>query len=233
MADRDSPSRPGGRKFLFDVNNFDAFDSVGNDEADLPPPPPPTFSEDELAEARTRALEDGKRAGLAEAEASRERFIASLLQSIAQQSAELLGQDQQRACQYETEILLVARTLFARLFPALNAAHGLKEVEAMVASVLADQRQQPELIIEVAPDAVDEIRALAEETLARLHGHGKLTIVAKPHLGPGDCQMHWNDGGAERNAAALAEQMLARLDDLLAERSSLQDNRTDDQGSGT
>ena len=55
------------KKFLFNVHNFDVPDE---DELEEDVYVPPTFSEEELAAAKARAYEDGKKAGLEESAAS-------------------------------------------------------------------------------------------------------------------------------------------------------------------
>ncbi len=222
MADHDTIDRP-TRKFLFDVNNFDEPDAPDPDA----PPPPPLFNQGELDGARLAAFEEGRKAGHAEAEASREKFVSSLIQTIAMNFQALFDAEKNRAAQYEGEVLTVARAIFEKLFPALNERHGLDEVNAAIAAVLDNHRALREILIEVNSEFVNDIKIVADTVLKAIHGAGAVTVIANDSLARGDCRMTWNDGGAERSATALAAEIRKTLDEALADRPRLQDNRKD------
>jgi len=224
MADQDTIPRP-TRKFLFDVNNFDEPDAPDPDA----PPPPPTFSEEELAGARKIAFEEGRKTGLGEAAASREKTVSALIQTIAGHFTTLFDAEKERAARFEAEVLLLTKAIFEKLFPALNEAHGLDEVNRVIASVLENQRHQREIVIEVNAEFVNDISALSEHIVKSLHGAGAVTVAANDFLARGDCRMNWNDGGAERSATTLATEIRKTLDEALAGRPGLRDNE-DAQG---
>jgi flagellar assembly protein FliH len=220
MADNDTLNRP-TKKFLFDVNNFDEPEGPDPDA----PPPPPMFSVDELEGAKLSSFEQGRAAGLAEAKASREKFVADLVQTVTANFRTLFDAEAKRAAQYEGEVLLVTKAIFEKLFPALNDTHGLAEVNATIAAVLENHRHQREIVIEVNSEFTNDVREMADLALKSLHGAGTVTVIANDALARGDCRMGWNDGGAERSATALSAQIRKTLDEALADRPRLQDNR--------
>ena len=216
------------RPFLFDVNNFDDARPVDPDA----PPPPPVYNDTDLQASRAAAFEEGRLAGHAESDASRAAEVAALTQVVTDRLTALLDAEVQRGRAYEFEILLVVRAIFARLFPGLNEKHGLAEVERVVALVLEANRLQPEIVVEVNSAFVADIRALADKVLAKLHNPGTVTIKPDDSLWQGDCRMLWHDGGADRNATALAASIQRHLDGTLAGKPLLQDNRPTDPASG-
>lgn len=229
IASKDKKTKTGNpKKFLFDQN---CFDEDFEEEVIVEEPPPPTFSEQELEAARKEGYERGRANGLAEAAASREKQVATLLGTIGSSFKTLFEAEALRNDQYEGEAVLVARTIFTRLFPTLNKKHGLNEVEEVINRVLQSQKDAPEIIIEVHEDFRDAV----EERLGSLTGdmpaNCKITVTGKADLGTGDCRMRWNNGGAARDITSLAEEINRQLEHILADKPSLQDNRVDDQTS--
>lgn len=233
MANKDDTLTAKPRKFFFDVNNFnDDFEEVV--EEDLPPPPP-TFSEAELEAARKEGYDRGKKDGLAEAQASREKFVATLLETISKSFATLFNAERERESKYETEAAILSRAIFRKLFPALNAKHGLAEVETVITRVLEGTRETPHITIEVHPDYIAAIETHARHIHAGLHGVGDITVTGNFALGPGDCKLQWPAGGAHRAAHALAAEIEKELARVLADRAGLHDNiseSTEDNYSG-
>jgi len=210
---------PKARKFFFDQNDFND-DFVPEPEV----PPPPVFSEQELEAARKESYQQGKNDGLAEAAASREKKIADLLQKVTQNFSMLFSAEQERARQYEAEAVYLGRTIFNRLFPALNEKHGLEEVQRAVSLVLEKQSSQAEIIIDVPPDYVDPIQKLVDKAAAAGAMAGVCRVREDKALRSGDCRLRWNDGGASRDPAALADEIERIIEHILADRSRLRDN---------
>ncbi|PJB69582.1 MAG: flagellar protein FlbE [Alphaproteobacteria bacterium CG_4_9_14_3_um_filter_47_13] len=210
------------RKFLFDQNCFDD-DYV---EQIIPEePPPPTFSEAELEAARKQGFEQGRTKALAEAEASREKFIAGLLDIISQKFQTLFSSESSRESRYESEAVTLANAIFKKLFPALNEKEGLAEIEQIILSTLKNRRELPGIFIEIHTDYVEAIEKRLATITGDLKESGKITIIGKDNLRAGDCHMTWKDGGANRLADALAEEIHSHLEHMLADRPLLHDNK--------
>lgn len=221
MSDQDTLTRK-AKKFLFDMHNFDEDESIGAPE---PPAPPPVFSEAEVEEARKDAFEQGRKQAQQEEAASREQAVATLVNAISGKIDGLVAAEAARAGLYEAESISLCRAIFARLFPELNRTHGLDEVEAVIKNVLEAQRHEAEIIIEVGTDFVGDIRLLAEQVSHKIHGKGAISVNGDPTMQAGDCRVSWNEGGAERSASRLAEEIRQKLEDTLAGRPALHDNR--------
>lgn len=229
IASKDKKTKIGNpKKFLFDQN---CFDEDFEEEVIVEEPPPPTFSEQELEAARKEGYDRGRADGQAEAAASRQKQVAALLGTISSSFKTLFEAEALRNDQYEGEAVVVAHTIFARLFPALNKKFGLDEVEEVIDRVLKGQKDAPEIIIEVNEAFRDAIQERLETLAPDMPASGKITVTGKADLGPGDCRMRWNNGGAARDISSLAEEIHKQLEHILADKPSLQDNRVDDQTS--
>lgn len=216
-------TRP-ARKFMFDVNDFDEKDAPEVPD-EPPPPPPPTFSEAELERARRDSLAKGREEAAAEAEASRERRVADLLQTISREFSTLFAAEDLRNAQYEAESVRLTLATLQRLFPAMNQKYGLSEIQRVIQEVLESQREQATIKIEVEPDYVETIRDHVKRVLKQANISGNCEVTGNQALGPGDCRMSWENGGALRESTAVAEDIERHMQVILAERPRLRDNK--------
>ena len=220
----DSSLKKPARKFLFDVNDFDERDKEV-EPAEPPPPPPPTFSEAELESARHEALQKGRRDATAESEASRERYVADLLQTISREFSTLFAAEDLRNAQYEAESVRLTLATLQRLFPAMNQKYGLEEIQRVITEVLESQREQAMIKLEVHPDYVETIQDHVKRVLKQSNIAGLCQVLGNNALGPGDCRMAWEQGGALRDSVSVAEDIENHMQVILAERPRLRDNR--------
>lgn len=212
------------RKFMFDVNDFDEKD-LPEEPLEPPPPPPPTFSEAELERARRESLAKGREEAAAEAEASRERHVADLLQTISREFSTLFAAEDLRNAQYEAESVRLTLATLQRLFPAMNQKYGLGEIQRVVSEVLESQREIAVIKLEVHPDYVETIHEHVRRVLKQANISGNCTVTGNQALGPGDCRMNWENGGALRDSQGVAEDIERHMQVILAERPRLRDNK--------
>lgn len=200
-----------GRKYFFDLNNFDST-AVPEPEEDLPPPPP-VFSEDELAADKKVSFEEGRVAGHQEEQQSRAQYIASQISDLNTQILSLVLSEQMREKRFEQEVIHLCRTLVSRMFPALTAREGFNEIETIIEQVIAKQPAS-QIHIEVPKEDAEDIKtyllSLKDIEPGRLH------ITGADDLSKGSCRMKWQDGGATRDHEALAASIFAELDEVLA-----------------
>lgn len=212
------------RKFMFDVNDFDEKDEADILPEEPPPPPPPTFSEAQMEAAKREGLARGRQEAAAEAEASRERRVADLLETISREFATLFAAEDLRNAQYEAESVRLSLAILQRLFPAMNQKYGLNEIQRIIADILEKQREQDVIKLEVQPDYVETIRDHVQRVLKQANITGECQVSGNQTLGPGDVRLSWPDGGAFRESSATAEDIERHLQVILAERPRLRDN---------
>lgn len=202
---------PEGRKYFFDVNNFDR-NVAPEPEEDLPPPPP-VFSEDELAAAQKISFEEGRVTGHQEEQQSRAQYIATQISELNTQILSLVLSEQMREKKFEQEVIHLCRALIGRAFPSLTARGGYAEIENIIAQVIATQPKS-QIHIEVPKDDVGDIKTYLL-TLKDIEGD-RLHIIGTDDLSKGSCRMKWQDGGALRDHDALLTAIFAELDGVLA-----------------
>ena len=78
-----------GRKFFFDVNNFDG--PATPEPVENLPPPPPVFSLDEVGQAKDASFEEGRAVGHQEEQQSRAQYIATQISELNTQILSLIS----------------------------------------------------------------------------------------------------------------------------------------------
>ena len=207
-------------KFLFDTS-FDAertakAEAAAAAQAAAEEPPAPTFSEAELAAARQAAFTDGKAAGIAEAESCHVARLAAALEALPPQLAQIAEDVAAAAEERRRDSLEAALVVVRKLFPQLAREHGLEEAHAVIQQCLERLRDEPRVVIRCADADLDALRARAEDGAARSGFEGKLVFLADERLASGDLRVEWADGGAERQQAALWQEIDAVIARALA-----------------
>jgi flagellar assembly protein FliH len=170
-------------------------------------------------------LAKGREEAAAEAEASRERRVADLLQTISREFSTLFAAEDLRNAQYEAESVRLTLATLQRLFPAMNQKYGLSEIQRVITEVLESQREMAVIKMEVHPDYVETIHEHVKRVLKQANISGNCTVTGNQTLGPGDCRMNWENGGAIRESSAVAEDIERHMQVILAERPRLRDNK--------
>ncbi len=200
------------RKFLFDMNVFDAPPKEESIE-DLPPPPP-TFSEDELAAAKDMAFEQGRQQGQKEQVESREQYVATSLEQIARNFSQLFAAETMREIVFEKEALRLTTAALDLLFPILNEKLGREEVHKIIEKVLTSHRKTKEIVVQVPSGMKGEIETL----IRRLHDEDQESVAWRvtenPDMAAGNCILEWSDGGAVRDSVRAAADIRRHIVDL-------------------
>lgn len=198
------------RKFLFDLNVFDA----PAPEEENAPPPPPTFSEDELSAAKDMAFEQGRQQGQKEQLETREQYIATSLEQIAQNFSHLFAAETMREIVFEKEALRLAVAALDLLFPTLNEKLGRDEVHKIIEKTLASHRKTKEILIQVPSGMKGEVETL----INRLHDQDQENVawrvVEVADMAAGNCVLEWADGGAVRDSLRAAADIRRQIVDL-------------------
>lgn len=212
--DFDRPAPPHGAAAAMEDEAMDA-DAEPEMEAE-PEPPPPMFSEEELAFARDSAFEEGRQAGVAEAQEQIERVTAMALANLADQFATVFRQQEEANDANARAAVRVAQAVLKKVLPAACEAHAFEEVTRVVEEVVGHILDEPRIIVKVADPLVEPVRERLEAA-AQSHGfEGRVVVQADARLQPGDCRVEWTDGGAERDQARLMQDIDATIERGLA-----------------
>lgn len=192
-------------KFYFNVNIFD-------EQEEPTEPPPPMFSEGELGSARQQAFAQGKQEGVKEMEESLAKHTAKILEKISQDIQILFAAETEREKRYEREAVTLSLAIFHRLFPVYQEKFGFEELKGELETVLRKQEGQKQIIVHVAPAAVDGLKA----HIANAKSNVNFIFEGDETMAIGACRLNWTDGGAVRDSEAMAAQIETAIKDLLA-----------------
>ena len=168
-------------------------------EEEPPPPPPPTFSEEELMLARRQAYDQGRQAGLQEAQATLEQMTGMALATAAHHLQALGAAQAQAAEQEAQQAAAVAVALVRKLHPEFVRRYGVQEIEQAVSDCLSHIDHVVKVTVKVAPALVEAVREKTGGLAQQASFEGKLLVAGDAALTPGDCRVEWGDGGAERD----------------------------------
>ena len=161
----------------------------------------PVFTAADIEAAREAGRQEGMQEALSD---------ANLLQVQLQAAATQVLADSLTASRGALERVVAARADEATrtLLAILQAAvpHSMKalaksEAQGLAATLLPGLRAEAELRVRTHPELADFVR----ETLADLLTDNSLVLSVSPDesLLPGDIQLHWNEGSAQRDCRAI------------------------------
>jgi flagellar assembly protein FliH len=216
-------------RFFFDTD-FDAQEpepesaDTGGDSGDgaeeaEPEGPAPEYFEEDVQQARDQGYSaghaaghaDGLEAGRQDAQAQADQALADALDRVAgglDQVAGNLGAAEERR---DREALQVAVKLVEKLFPALDRRYGLKEIEALISDSLNRLREQPRVVVRVAPNRLEALQERIEALAAKAGYEGKVMVISDAELPDGDVRVEWAEGGAERDTERLWREIDAAI----------------------
>lgn len=189
-------------RFLFSTNFEDA-----GEAAHAQAKAAPTFTAEELARAEEVGRAAGHEAGLAEARASQEETVALALAQLEQQLASAEAGLVEHQATLQRRAIEIALTALRKLFPELARRNGLDECMALIGKCLERLRNEPRLVIRVAEDALDPLKAQVDALIQRCGYESRVIFLADDSLGPGDLRVEWADGGAEQDNQRLWQEI--------------------------
>jgi flagellar biosynthesis/type III secretory pathway protein FliH len=181
------------------------FDIEEPDVTLAPPPEPdviePHFSAADMEAVRDEAWSGGRQAGIAEANAGLAAALARAMAGIRLALIERNSEARECAERAGTGLARVLIASMAGVLPALCRDHGEAEARAVVQAILPELIREPAIAIRIHPRLSDAMR----EELLRLDPvlSPRVSVVATDAVAFGDVRIDWEDGTAQRDAAAM------------------------------
>lgn len=186
-------------------------------------PPPPSYSQEELDQVAEESFQRGIAQGRAEAMTGIEQRQADTCQAVGDRIDGLLRGQRAAFDEMAGEMLELTYTLLRRLSPELARRGGLTEIEAVIAEIFHNLRDEPKVIARVHPDMLAGIAPRLDEAAARNGFEGQLVLRGDESLAEGDCRLEWADGGAERVSRELWRRIDAALERLIGHTPQIRD----------
>jgi flagellar assembly protein FliH len=185
------------KKFLFDTDNFDK-SKTG---------PVATYTEEQLALARTQAYNQGRGDGVKEALKWQEEIISVSLQEIGMLMEKLSLNEERRELEKSVSAVKLAMRVAHKLLPEFARKFALQEVERVIVDSIEVRRDEPRIAITVAAAHLDALKTRIDAWALEKGFAGKLILLGDDHLKESDVRVEWADGGAERLYERLFSQI--------------------------
>ncbi len=192
-------------KYLFDMPFDGSKPRVERSYA--PKAPPPKFSAEELEAAKLAAYAEGEAAGRAAAYGEHQQNIELALQAIAATLADFAAAEDRSRIAARKEATELAAAIARKLAGRLIARQPQDQIEALVLRCMDDMRDEPRLVVRAAESVVQLLDQRVDQLVAQSGFGGKMVLVPDDTMAPTDCRIDWADGSAERNQAALEQEV--------------------------
>jgi flagellar assembly protein FliH len=214
-------------KFLFDTS-FDVdqqatparpraeTEDAPEPKAPAPEPATPSYGEAELAAARAEAWDQGRAEGEAAALASIAQANGAILAAIRDALPGIARQAQDGAAAASRFMLETTLAGMRRLMPELNRRGGLAEIEGLLRETIGHLRDESRIVVRLHDSLLDGLRADIDATAQAAGYEGRLVLLAEDDIAPGDCRIEWADGGVERVAGRVWNDIEAAVTRALA-----------------
>ena len=202
-------------KFTFDTI-FEEGDAAPEkrEEPEQDPRELPVYSEIDIEAARAEAFEQGATLGEQKARDAAHEAMVAVLDQVARELPGLAAKLGKIGENARKEAAVLAFKIASKFAGALIEREPIVEVEAMIAdalSQLGEQGNVPRIVVRVAEDLVDPLGEHVDGLAAQVGFGGQIVLLADTALSGSNCRVEWADGGAERDLAALEDEIEAAV----------------------
>jgi flagellar assembly protein FliH len=212
---------PAISKFLFAEEFVEP--GVGPDGAPMPVMlrrKPKHYSEVELEMAKQAAFEAGRASGYEtgrdETLASAEHLAALAIAAMQNALPRALAAAERARAEADAGAVTAMGAIARKLLPALAAANGVDEIEALARESIERLIEQPRFVTRVHPAAEQIVRARIEALAQTLGFAGRLVVLPDPAMPETDARIEWANGGVERNVADIWKEIEDAIERYLA-----------------
>ena len=164
-----------------------------------------TMTAEEIDQMCAQARSEGMKAGEAralEAVAQGTRDVAGILREALARTHNDIEYVRQEAAQLA---VAVARKLVPLALDALPSA----DVELALREALHQGIGEPRIVLRANPRVIEALNGRIDEIAHEEGFDGRVIAAADPALKGADCRIEWRGGGAERNQAAIEQELAA------------------------
>jgi flagellar assembly protein FliH len=220
---------PAISKFLFAEEFVEP--GIGPDGAPMPVmlrSKPKQYTEIEFETAKQAAYDEGRQTGydtgyktgyetardetLASAEYLAAQAVAALQDSLPQ----ALAKAERARVEADAGAVTAMGAIARKLLPALAAAHGVDEIEALARESIERLIEQPRFVVKVSPVVQQIVLARIEAMAETLGFAGRIVVLPDAAMPETDARIEWANGGVERNVADVWKEIEDAIERYLA-----------------
>jgi len=208
-------------KFLFNLD-FSEPEEPLEVVAPVPEIPKITVAEHSklLKEAKAQAFEEGRVKALQDLQTKQETLLTEEVGHLVKAVGGVIETLDEIQATREQDAISLAFLVARRLCAHLIARQPLAETVALVSECLVPLRKAPHLVIRIAENDVEALKAQVDPIVHEKGFEGRLVILGEPEISRGDCHIEWADGGIRRDRKALETEIDASIRTFLRARAS-------------
>lgn len=161
----------------------------------------------EVERARTDAYAQGQKAGYAQAQTEQEAAISAALNQISKSLEGLFAARDTVTKSVTGEATALAHTIGTAFAKNLMQRHPLSEIEELVRECLHLCIGEARIVVRVSAQMLEPLQQRIEVLTHTAAYPGKVILIADDRLNGLDCLVEWPDGGIERRAATLENEI--------------------------
>jgi len=173
---------------------------------------PKRMTPEEIEAERAQGYERGK----TDAVAAAERETAAALQALATAAAAILNRLDAESKAMRAEAAHVALAAARKIADAALDAYGVERSAAAIEAAMDALRHQPRLLVKLAPDRAEALRARIEEMCERHAYAGAVLVRPEPAMKGGEISIDWSDGVIRLDPEETAKRIETLIDAALA-----------------
>ena len=181
---------------------------------------PKHYSEVELEIAKKAAFEEGRQmgyeAGREETLAADEHLAAQAIAVLQETLPQALEAAEHARAQADAGAVTAMGAIARKLLPTLAATHGVDEIEALARESIERLIEQPRFVVKVNPAPQKILQARIEAMAEALGFAGRIVVLPDPALPETDARIEWANGGVERNVADIWKEIEDAIERYLA-----------------
>lgn len=192
---------------------------AGKDEEPPAPPPPPTFTEEELAQAKRDAYQQGFLAGTQEGHSTAQnehadtaRILAATLEGFAGRVAPLFDDYRQMVLQLKQDMPALSLSIARKVAGDAISRDAAAAIEGAVLQSIEAASNEPVIAVTVHTS----LAAALEQKLAGFKTARNITVHGDEQIPLADYRVEWKHGSLERKQERLWQQIEHALDSILA-----------------
>jgi len=164
-----------------------------------------TMTADEIDQMCTKARGEGMKAG----EARALDAVAQGVRDLASVLREALSRTHNDVEHVRMEAVQVALAAARKLVPLALDALPAADVEVAFREAIHQAIGEPRIVLRAAPRVIEALNERLTEIAHEEGFEGRVVTAADPSFKNADCRIEWRGGGAERNAAAIEQEIAA------------------------
>jgi flagellar assembly protein FliH len=185
---------------------------------------PKQYTEIEFEMAKQAAYEEGRQTGYEkgfetardETLASAEHLAAQAVAALQESLPQALAKAERARAEADAGAVTAMGAIARKVLPALAATHGVDEIEALARESIERLIEQPRFVVKVNPVVQQTVLARIEAMAETLGFAGRIVVLPDAAMPETDARIEWANGGVERNVADIWKEIEDAIERYLA-----------------